>query len=314
MTTDDVEYRVRTEDDGTITVEAVTAPPAGQQFLLTPDRYGTYDLTPYTEPETEESDHAKYRMEREGDLYRIYATRDINGGVISAGEKGGLIESEQNLAQNGNCWVYRGAKVVGNSRVASNALIYDEAEVSGGLVRGHARVCGEAKMFAGTIDDCAVLTGGALMYGGVLSEGASLTGDAQFHDGYLGGTFKADSGRFGKFRESFRDGPSLVYGNICNFEQDGWEVAVDDSTHLLAVSTRYGALTLFRTAEVYVNGDRSGNYGYGLSVGCQQPTFATLREVAERAGSYQVEIDAINGFLAMARVYAASWGVKNLDD
>ena len=51
-------------------------------------------------------------------LYRIRALRNLPG--VLAGDKGGYIESEQNLSQEGNCWVYETAgftKMLGFSRM-----------------------------------------------------------------------------------------------------------------------------------------------------------------------------------------------------
>ena len=52
-------------------------------------------------------------------LYRIEALRDF--GYVKKGDKGGFIEKEDNLSQNGNCWVY------GNAKVYDDAVIYDDA-------------------------------------------------------------------------------------------------------------------------------------------------------------------------------------------
>lgn len=40
---------------------------------------------------------------------------------VRCGEKGGWIESEKNLSQDGNAWVYRHATVFGDARVGGNA-------------------------------------------------------------------------------------------------------------------------------------------------------------------------------------------------
>lgn len=52
-------------------------------------------------------------------LYRIRALRNIHcGGLrIRAGDLGGWIETEENLSQEGNCWVYGNARVYGNAEV-----------------------------------------------------------------------------------------------------------------------------------------------------------------------------------------------------
>ena len=61
-------------------------------------------------------------------LYRIEALKDFVD--VKKSDKGGYVESENNLSQEGNCWVY------------DNAKIYDRAEV-----RGDAKVCGDAQVY-----------------------------------------------------------------------------------------------------------------------------------------------------------------------
>ena len=62
-------------------------------------------------------------------LFRIKAL--IEFGDVSAGELGGYIEKEENLAQDGNAWVYGNAKVYGDAKVCGDAKVYGNAEVCG---------------------------------------------------------------------------------------------------------------------------------------------------------------------------------------
>jgi len=87
-------------------------------------------------------------------LYQIEALE--NFGVVEKGELGGYIESEENLSQEGNAWVYDDAKVYGNAWVygsavvCGNAMVYGNAEVYGDAwVCGNAWVYGNIKMKAG---------------------------------------------------------------------------------------------------------------------------------------------------------------------
>lgn len=52
-------------------------------------------------------------------LFRIKAL--ISFGSVEAGELGGYVEKEDNLAQDGNAWVYGNARVYGNAEVCGNA-------------------------------------------------------------------------------------------------------------------------------------------------------------------------------------------------
>ena len=49
-------------------------------------------------------------------LYRIVALADF--GSVTTGDQGGYIESEKNLSQSGNAWVYDNARVYGNAKAA----------------------------------------------------------------------------------------------------------------------------------------------------------------------------------------------------
>lgn len=70
-------------------------------------------------------------------LRRIVALRDF--GDVKAGDKGGWIEKEENLSQDGNAWVCGNARVFGNAQVCDDARVYGNA-----WVYGDAWVCGDA--------------------------------------------------------------------------------------------------------------------------------------------------------------------------
>jgi len=75
---------------------------------------------------------------------------------VSDGALGGFIEEEENLSQEGDCWVNGNAWVFGNAQVSGNAWVFGNAQVSGNaqvygnaLVYGDARVYGNAQVFGG---------------------------------------------------------------------------------------------------------------------------------------------------------------------
>ena len=75
-------------------------------------------------------------------LYQIQAI--VSFGSVLDGELGGYIETEKNLSQENNAWVYDGAWVSGD------AWVYGDARVSGNArVSGDARVYGKLKLLAG---------------------------------------------------------------------------------------------------------------------------------------------------------------------
>lgn len=60
-------------------------------------------------------------------LHRIEALRDFttsDGAIVYKGEKGGWVESENNLSHDGNAWVYGNALVYGDAWVYGDARVY----------------------------------------------------------------------------------------------------------------------------------------------------------------------------------------------
>ena len=72
-------------------------------------------------------------------LYRIEALKDF--GEIKNGDKGGFIESENNLAHEGDAWVSDDACVYDNACVYGSACVCGIASVC-----GSASVCGDAEI------------------------------------------------------------------------------------------------------------------------------------------------------------------------
>ena len=133
---------------------------------------------------------------KENNLWRIQACR-IVGGSVDEGEFGGLIESEKNLSQQGECWVDDGAKVYGNAKVygdgwiGANAKVYDNAEVFGrafvyedAKVYGNAKVYGDAEVCrTGKVYDNARVYDSAKVFDASASGDAKIYGDARIYYG-----------------------------------------------------------------------------------------------------------------------------------
>lgn len=85
-------------------------------------------------------------------LFRIRALINIPRYGVHVGDLGGLIEKEDNLDHNGNCWCEKNSCIFGNARVSGNALICDVANIHGyAKVYGNARVYGNAKVYGNAI-------------------------------------------------------------------------------------------------------------------------------------------------------------------
>lgn len=122
-------------------------------------------------------------------LYRIEALKDF--GEIKKGDKGGFIESEDNLSHEGNAWVYDDACVYDNAlvtddacvsdnaRVYGNSLVYSNAQVyNNARMCGNARVCGNAQVYGYTY-----VYGNSLVYGNArVSDNAYVYDNASVSD------------------------------------------------------------------------------------------------------------------------------------
>lgn len=92
-------------------------------------------------------------------LHRIRALRDV-GENVHKGDLGGYVQSEDNLSQQGNCWLYNDSIACDEAVVSESAQLRDRAVVKGSaLVSGSALVCGQA-----LIEDHAIVTGGKVGY------------------------------------------------------------------------------------------------------------------------------------------------------
>lgn len=122
-------------------------------------------------------------------LHRIRALRDIPEYGVTAGDLGGWIESEQNLAQSDNAWVSNDACVSGNAQVYGNAhvsgsgvQISDNAHVSGNAyVTGNAQVYGGAHVSGNArVSGSAHVSGNAHVFGDAcVYDNACITGNAR---------------------------------------------------------------------------------------------------------------------------------------
>lgn len=101
-------------------------------------------------------------------LHRIRALRDI-GETVRTGDLGGYVQSEDNLAQQGNCWLFRNAISCENAVVRQNAVALDNA-----VIRGSALVAGSAR-----IEDHAIVEDNAIVLAGCIELNARISGYAR---------------------------------------------------------------------------------------------------------------------------------------
>ena len=130
----------------------------------------------------------KYKTVPEGDMLRIIALKDFI--EVRKGDKGGLIEKESNLSQEGNCWIYEFAKVSGNARVSDNAIVaenakvYEKAQISGfACVWGNAEIYGRAQIYGNSsVCGSSKISGDAEIYENAwVGEHADIRGNARIY-------------------------------------------------------------------------------------------------------------------------------------
>ena len=119
----------------------------------------------YLSTEEEDTFHIINAEGQHVSLHRIVAKKDLIGGVsgrsvfVKKGDKGGFVQSEENLSSTGLCWVYDDAivhgrakilddaKVRGGAVVRDSAIIRDNATVSSkATVAGEVVVCDSARV------------------------------------------------------------------------------------------------------------------------------------------------------------------------
>ena len=116
-------------------------------------------------------------------LHKIKAVK--NFGSVKAGELGGWIESEENLSQADNAWVYNNAKVFDKARVYGDAAVSDDAKVCGyAVVSDNARVCDNAEVsdYVEVFENAIVLANTILFGHAKVYGKATINGDAKVYD------------------------------------------------------------------------------------------------------------------------------------
>lgn len=84
-------------------------------------------------------------IEHEGKtLHRIKSLKDFRN--IKAGDLGGYVESEKNLSNDGNCWIYNKAKVYDDAEVYGYANVCGNAIVSGNVVISKGTIIGDVSI------------------------------------------------------------------------------------------------------------------------------------------------------------------------
>lgn len=110
-------------------------------------------------------------------VYRIKALKDFtlfDGKKISKGDLGGVVSSEENLSQDGRCWVCFGAMAADKSKVLEDAVLYDNT-----VIRDNAVIKGKATLhyYASMLDNAVVCDRAVIRNRATISENAFVDGD-----------------------------------------------------------------------------------------------------------------------------------------
>lgn len=131
----------------------------------------SYDLTVQKKYEITEQAHPRYPW-----LHRIRSLVSVNE-QISPGQMGGYVESEENLSQDGSCWVHDHAICCEQAAVTKDARLFD-----GACAKGAALVTGDAVMF-----DSAIAEGNCCVRCGEIKEHARVSGNAVIGESLIDG-------------------------------------------------------------------------------------------------------------------------------
>lgn len=147
-----------------------------------------------------ELDYTSVTNDKGRALYRIKALRTFtttSGDIIHEGDLGGYVQSEKNLDQKGNSWIFKGAIAMDDSRVKNNAQLHHDALIKDKAViedlasahnnveiTGNARVSGRAVITRNAqITGHATICGNAFVTGNAIVSGfATIADKAQIQE------------------------------------------------------------------------------------------------------------------------------------
>ena len=119
----------------------------------------------------------KYTLDLEGARFRLVATKEFWCGdyFVKRGSKGGLVDSPDNLSQDGSCWITKDACVYGNARIEGDALITDRAIVcADAIVRGQSIISDDCQVCGKSIVDGDSVVAGSIELVGVKLDSAMI--------------------------------------------------------------------------------------------------------------------------------------------
>lgn len=213
-------------------------------------------------------------------LRRIRALKDFK--MVEKGDLGGFVESEHNLSQEGNCWLYEDAKAFDVAEVCDNAILRHYS-----IARGAALVCDNAEVY----DNAVVKDNAILSYSATLCDNAELLDNAKASgtveiggNSFIGG----DIGIYGKARILITDICSCKLKGIATFSGNTFIASSKDFLTVGPIGSRLDYTTFARTIDDKI----------WVTCGCFKGTIdefkAKVKETHSRGSLYRKEyLDAI---------------------
>jgi carbonic anhydrase/acetyltransferase-like protein (isoleucine patch superfamily) len=240
---------------------------------ISQDYSGEITVTPKHVP-TVDRGNGKYRLEPEGDMFRLYATRNIRDNV-NVGDRGGLVGDNRVLCAEGGCWIWdgstagRGCRVKGEAAVMSGCHLGENVTVGGFALLQHVEVTG-----------------------GVQIDGSAWVIDSRISSGNNVLTIRGYSHISSSIVET--DEELLISG--CNIN----DAHIRNSYELLSVhQNNWGWLSAYRNN----GGDMQ------FTIGCRtRHSVADLKYMADgTSGVSTLEREMLDHFLAMVEVSRRGW-------
>ena len=198
---------------------------------------------------------------------------------------GGYIEKEDNLSQEGDCWVYDNAMVYGNARVYGDSRVYGNAIVFGNaIIYGDSRVCGDA-----IVSDNARVYGNARVFGN-----ASICDNAMIYDNAI------------VYGNAIVFGNAIIYGNarVCGNASIGKNAYITSTSDYIVIGP-IGSRLDYTT--FYLDKDRN----IYVQCGCYN---GTIDEFKDRVIEVHNDNKYAKQYLSAILCATSTFDVKNTND